>query len=186
METLTQNYKTVCNKYDICLKRNKIENIFTIFFQFKNKNIDVSKFINFKLYELLYELNKDILEDVRIINYHSNDEIDILFLFKQFGKELGITKKYMYIKTVCKQVDNLVTFSSKSVPYEGDIVKGYDNLYNNFSELSAQIVNNHHVNMLYKFNIDMHENLPIYMENMIGILMKKIFYRLKTFIENVK
>jgi hypothetical protein len=38
----------------------------------------------------------------------------------------------------------------------------------------------------YKFSIDMKEDLPIYLENMMGLMMKKIFYRLKVFIEQNK
>ena len=35
------------------------------------------------------------------------------------------------------------------------------------------------------FNYDIKEELPVYMENVMGFMMKKIFYRLKNFIENL-
>ena len=40
--------------------------------------------------------------------------------------------------------------------------------------------------LTYEFNIEFDENIPIYMENMFGLLMKKIFYNLKIFIENIQ
>ena len=34
--------------------------------------------------------------------------------------------------------------------------------------------------------MDINYDLPLYMENSMGFLMKKSFYRLKSFIENLK
>jgi len=40
------------------------------------------------------------------------------------------------------------------------------------------------IRLNFIFNIDVKEDLPIYMENMIGLMMKKIFYNLKLVLEN--
>lgn len=186
METLSANYKTVCNKHDIYLKRNKTENTYLINFMVKNENVDLPNIINFKLYDLLFQLNKDILEHVKIIEQPSSNEAHILFLFKQFGKELGIKKKYMFVKTNIEISNNTIIFHSTSMKYEGDLTKGYDMLHDNCSDLRIFINNKHDIHFIYKFNIMMKDKLPIYMENLIGLLMKKIFYRLKIFIENIK
>ena len=40
------------------------------------------------------------------------------------------------------------------------------------------------LDLYYKFNINTNEDLPIYMENYIGLMIKKIFFNLKVFIDN--
>jgi len=186
MESLT-NYKTVCSKYDIHLKRSKLEDTYMISFTSENtNNINIANIMNFKIYNLIYELNKDVLDAVKIIEQPADDKVHVLFLFKQFGKELGLKKKYMFIETTAQKKGDIITFSSKSIPYNDNLGKDYDRVHNDFSELYANVNNKHKVDILYKFKIDMYDNLPIYMENLMGLLMKKIFYRLKIFIENLK
>jgi hypothetical protein len=41
------------------------------------------------------------------------------------------------------------------------------------------------MNLCYSFAMDLDVELPTYMENMIGLIMKKTIFRLKAFIENI-
>ena len=60
------NTKLICTKDNIILRRHEDLNTFSITFRIKNENIQLSKIINLKLYTLLYELNKDIIENIEI------------------------------------------------------------------------------------------------------------------------
>ena len=182
---MIKNCKIICNKGDISLS--KKEKYFNINFNLKNNNINLNNFLNFKIYELLFELNKDIIEKIEFIDNKINNSLDILLLFHNFGKEFGFKKKYMFIRTLRHNVDNdIVIFKSVNIPYTNEkIKKKYDLMECKLSTLIINIKNHSDVNVNYNFEINIEEELPIYMENLVGILMKKTFHRLKSFIEQI-
>ena len=55
-------------------------------------------------------------------------------------------------------------------------------------EFAKTIINieNSNINMKYNFKILTKEDLPSYMENIIGLMMKKIFYNLKNFVDKLE
>ena len=54
-------------------------------------------------------------------------------------------------------------------------------LHHSFGDVNA--INN--ISFSIDFIITIQDPLPIYMENLIGLMLKKIFYNLKIFIENI-
>jgi hypothetical protein len=62
--TPDNNTKIICDKDNVILRRNEELNTFSLAFGLKNEKIQLSKIINLKLYTLLYELNKEIIESV--------------------------------------------------------------------------------------------------------------------------
>lgn len=179
----------VCGKYDINLNKNKINNNFILEFSIENPSINVYNIVNFSLYKLIADLSQDILERIEIINVITEDvECELLFLFKPFSKELGMSKKYMYIKTIKSIENNVIKFKS----YDLDInrlnveLPGYEKITSDVAELDIKILSPHSANVTYEFNINVNEELPLYMQNMSGLMMKKLFYNLKTFIEMAK
>ena len=89
------NYQLVCNKQDMYLKFNKEENTYMLDFEVENKNFDLNKLINFEIYKIIKTVNEDIIEDIEIISQPSSDEVEVLFIFKRFGKNAGIPQKYL-------------------------------------------------------------------------------------------
>ena len=186
METPANTETTICNKHNILLRKNKNLNNYKLLFQAKNENIQIGNLINFRLYELLGTLNEDIVESIKVVNAHSSDMMDFLMVFKRFGAEVGISKKYMFIRTKMLKHENQTQFISQSIPYEGEVPKGCEQVTGDYANLYIDQKSDSEVTIQYVFNINLNEELPTYMENIIGLLMKKIFYRLKTFIENIK
>ena len=176
----------VCNKHDIILRKIIRGQTYSIEFNLQNDNIIIRNIINFKLYDLIAELNKDVVEKIQTIKESEDGtERDILFVFKRFGKELGILQKFMTIRITLEQDDKQVRLLSRSI--NTDIsVPNCKEMKSNYSNLSVDFITEHNINVKYEFNIDIEEDLPCYMENIIGFLMKKIFYRVKIFIENIK
>ena len=86
MQTL--DTKTICNNNNIILNRNKITEEYAITFKILNGNIRVSSIVTLHLYELLYELNKDIIERFEIINFNENTLNMLLFINKWLGTSL--------------------------------------------------------------------------------------------------
>jgi hypothetical protein len=186
METISSDEAVVCSKNDILLKRKKNEDTFTLSFSSRNPRIKVRNVITFGLYELIGKLNKDVVEKIDIIQTHSPEIIDVLFLFKRFGAEFGIAQKYMFVRIERQCDEKQIRFMSKTVPYRGKPPKGCEAVVSDYANLYVDVNTEHEVFVSYVFHMNLQEELPIYMENIIGLLMKKIFFRLKTFIENIK
>ncbi len=174
-------YQVVCNKQNMPLKLNKDKNTYMLDFEVQNKNFDLNKLMDFQIYNLIKQVNQDIIEDIQIISQPNQDEIEVLFLFKRFGKNAGVPQKYLILNTIRKKTDNLILFTSKDSSINNiEYLQNYDaeRMKCNFAKLTVLTIKDK-IRLNYLFSIDIKEDLPIYMENMIGLMMKKIFYNLK-------
>ena len=181
------NIVKICSKYDVLLERNKSNNDFIISFVLKNDNIILNHIADYSFFKILADINDDLLEDVIIrIDDNNDNNSDMFFLFKPIAKEFGILSKCMSVKTIKQEQEDIITFESKNYDYIPDTMENYDKITCNYSKLDIKIVNNHFLQVKYTFNIDIHEDLPIYMHNLIGMLMKKILLKSKLFIESMK
>ena len=81
-------------------------------------------------------------------------------------------------------MDNLILFKSEDSKLNIEAMNNHtaQRMTCKFAQLTI-IPFQKKLRMNYKFNIDIKEELPIYMENILGLMMKKIFFRLKKFIE---
>jgi len=184
---MSDNYNIICDKQNIILKKNKENKNFLLELTLVNNNIDIKKIINFKIYELMSELNKDIIEKILIEDTELEDKKKILFIFKHICQEFGIPKKYMFLETEIRSDLNSENFKiiGTSIKYDG-VIENSEQVNSDISLLNITLEEDHKMNLTYEFNIEFDENIPIYMENMFGLLMKKIFYNLKIFIENIQ
>ena len=180
------NLITLCNKENILLQKDKNSNIFYIAFDCENKNINIKKIINLKLYNIIYQLNTDLFDNIHVDKINKK-EANILFLFKSLGKEVGIKKKFLYTKTKIEKNKDIIQFKTLDQKYnnKNDIINTYQKINSNYENLVVKKINKHKIQVQYMFKYDIKEDLPIYMENIMGFMMKKIFYRLKKFIENL-
>ena len=179
------NSKIICSKNNIILRRSHDKNTYTMMFDIMNERINLSKIINLKLYTLLYELNKDVIECVDILS-ESETESTILLIFKQFGYEFGISKKYMCLKSYIETSEDSIVIKSNSVnAYKLPGILNCEEIVTPFTNLYVTLNSESAASIKYVFNMEIDEELPIYMENMIGILMKQMFLRIKEFIEKL-
>jgi len=194
------NRKIICSKDNIILKRLKNEDeenedeenedeeneyiYFGIDFQLNNKdNLDMKSIINYKLFNLIGIINKDIIEKSEIINKISDQEIDVLYVFKRFGQDLGISKKYCYFKTFIESDNNKIQISNYSIPYLDSINE--EPILCKDAKITITNLDKSLININYNFKLSIGEELPIYMQNILGILMKKILKNFKIFMENI-
>ena len=184
---MSDNYNIICDKQNIILKKNKENKNFLLELTLVNNNIDIKKIINFKIYELMSELNKDIIEKILIEDTEMENKKKILFIFKHICQEFGIPKKYMFLETEIRSDLNSENFKiiGTSIKYDG-VIENSEQVNSDISLLNITLEEDNKMNLTYEFNIEFDENIPIYMENMFGLLMKKIFYNLKIFIENIQ
>jgi len=177
-------YNILCDKYGVKLKKNKINKRLVLELSCVNEKYKIQELVNINIYNLIAKINSDLLDKVEIINKYDDENLDMLIIFNRFGSELGIPKKYMYVNVKCIKNKNLIKFVSKDLKYEKEI-ENCEQITNSYSDLSVTINNEHNIDINYEFEINMNEDLPIYMEDYLGLLMKKLFIRLKTFIEKM-
>ena len=187
--TMHNTQNILCKKADIILTKIN-NNEYEIHLTSTNNNILFRNIVNFDIYKLLGEVNKKNIESCTMTNQISPDVAEFLFKFKALGLDFGIPKKYMYVKTKCNHIsNNVMEYVSNSIDITDDLkvdVKGYEKITCHTSTLRIELINDKSVQVKYYFNIDIHEDLPIFAQNLLGFLMKNMFLNLKLFIENIQ
>ena len=188
--TINQSNKTIlCDKENITLAKHD-DNRYTISLDSVNNNINFRNIINFNLYSIMGTVNKKHIKSAEMIEQISDNEATFLFLFNALGADFGIPKKYMYLKTTSNILsDNVIQYTSSSIKKDNLVkskVKRYEEITCNISTLTITLNNKSNIHLEYYFDIDIHEDLPLFAKNLIGFIMKKIFINLKSFIENIK
>jgi hypothetical protein len=194
------------------LGKNPEMKLFTLEYNYDNPNFNIVSLINVNIHKLLHEVNKDII-DIIDIHPHPSDpsEHNILYQFRDIGGDLGGFKTYMYVNTkIAKRYasngNTEIIFTSKSIPYEhhGELVHQKYKLLEYplyiqkyiFQETSPSpspslspspcVISNVQVLHMFKLKPDNDSELTVAMENAIGILIKKMYSRLKVAIESLR
>jgi hypothetical protein len=181
----------ICDKHNIKLTSIKEGETtsFKLRFEVKNSAYNLHNAIGFKLFHLLGELNKDIVDETYMEPYDETSSIiNTGIIFKQIGKDFGITQKYIFSKIERTSIDdNCFRFVLSQIdkPISVTVPKKSESAVKSSSILDIKMNSLHHATFTYCFSIEFDEDTPIYMDNMPGMLMKKIFYRLKNFLDNI-
>ena len=191
--------KVVCNKEGVVLLKDENEgnegnkNKYRIIFNAHNSNFPIKAIVGLKLYTLLYELNRDIINTFKIVK-EDNATIETLLLFKPFGKDFGISPKCMHTMSTMNidSVSNACIFDSVDVVDAGGLVnipKKYERIQTTHSKLIVYFLSEHELQFDFTFHLneddDSFEESPIYMENSVALMIKKMFCRLKVFTERM-
>ena len=183
--------KLICNKKNVnlllCESNSGIKK-YRLNFNISNKYVIIDKFINNNLFELICKLNKDIIESYEIFN-NNTKKPKIFILFKKFGSDLGIKQKFSYFETeIFKKSNTNYIINTNVIQCPSILIpnNNYESLDYNSSFINITIINNYSCTIDYIFDtFNTNIEIPIYMENMFGLLTKKLFIRLKLFIENL-
>lgn len=193
------NFIQVCNKGDMLLEVDKNTREYKLTYKMKDlKRLSIEDFLSFKIYDLIKRLNPDLIEDIQIIKIYSEDEIDVFFKFKNIAKQIGMQQRCMILKSI-RTIDNSdpnnikLEFNSNSINKEDTESSFFNNIdLKKYSILDCKFANTYitiqdiNISMTYNFLIHMKEELPQYMENMVGLMMKKIFYNVKKFVDKIE
>jgi hypothetical protein len=182
--------------------------------QFELNNLNATKvntemLLSTSIYELIEKVNNDLIEKIHILDTINNYETDVCILLKPIAKEVGIKQKYVLFRTTKykNNLNNNITFYNKDLIYEhkhliNDYLKSinlntekYEPMTFNFGKthisLNDETIQQNTIEKLInvKFSVDFQltiiDDLPIYMNNLIGLMFKKMFYNLKQFILNL-
>jgi len=175
-------YKVICTKHNIILQKD-IHNRYSFVISFCTKPAEgmFTQLKSHNLYYLLGKLNPDIITNIDIIRGNTNQQ-NTLLIFKRFGQEIGLSQKFLYLKTEVNNItDSLISTKAVSMhclnpPDKCTMIEA------KYADFIIKKIKEHIV-VEFKFNLDLQEDLPTYMKNLPGLLMKKIFIRVKNYIE---
>ena len=203
--------KLICGKGDMLLSEIKSVNFNTRSYNLAftiqlpnstNANANIASLTGFEIYDLLEEQNKELIEKIVILNETDNEAI-ICILLNHIAKEVGIKQKYMLFRStkIVNKLNNSITFYNKDVKLiceklKEDYLKqlnlinsNYEALIYNYGKTQINVYNDNNDVSSVKFNIDFQvivdDDLPLYMENLVGLMVKKMFYNLKNYFINV-
>ena len=179
-----------------------------------SSKINLTNFLSHNIYELLHKINPDLIEKIHILKVYNDDAADVLILLKHIVKEVAIKQKYIifYTKRRIDYQNNTIFFTNQDINLiDENLVKQYlesidldknkyESILYKFGTIKISLTNtsilelsdenntNKIVNTDFEthFQLIMKDKLPIYLENLIGLMIKKIFYNLKVFIDNLK
>ena len=163
-----------------------IKNQYKLEFSIENERINISNIIDFSLIKLIYDLNPDVYEYVNL-NRVSENEAIITLLMKHFFEDLGLPQRFSYINMKRYVEGDKIIFRSKSIrdhrppnmPVDSELMNMRDLICN------CNIITTHKANFDVNVIFDPSMNVPPFAEKMIGMILFKIFKRVKQFIENV-
>jgi hypothetical protein len=156
-------------------------------FYIKNDNFRLSDIINFDLIKLMYDLNPDIYELVQLEKLGDNDAYCLLIL-KHFFEDLGLPQRYAYLHMHKSIVGDTIVF---------DAASDYANLPSNIPtsckptaikniKSVCEIITPHEIQFTHNIYFNEANIMPGFVEKMVGVIINKIFKRVKQFIETVR
>lgn len=189
--------------------------MYQLTYDFKNlnsKKVSIKYLINNIFSNLLEKLNPDLIEKIQILNKINDNELDILILLKHLAKEVGVKQKYILFRASRIINKNTIIFINKDISlidkellksykqnidikkYE-PIIFNYGKIFINFNNLDSteliKLITEERFNRMIDMNfiidyqIITDDDLPIYMENLLGLMFKKIVYNFKQFIDKL-
>jgi hypothetical protein len=162
------------------------KNHYKLTFTMENKNIIISKIIDFSLIKLIYDLNEDVYETVNIEKINESEAI-VTILMKHFFEDLGLPQRYSFIHMRKVVEEDKIIFYSQTIknhrpegmPENAEVIA-----IENMTSI-CHIITPHLINFSFIFNFNEIMNVPHFAEKMVSLIINKIFKRVKQFIENI-
>ena len=87
---------------------------YNLLFSIENKNINLCSIINFELIKLIYELNKDVCENMNLEKLDENNA-QTTILIKNFFEDLGLPQKYTSLHILKTSDNKSITFDFSTI-----------------------------------------------------------------------
>jgi hypothetical protein len=163
------------------------KNDYSLCFQMENNNIILSKVIDFNLVKLIYSLNSDIYEKINIEIINENEAIFNL-LIRNLFEDLGLPQRFSYVRSKRFVGENNIKFVSQTIktnrpdgmPANAELMplQRFD--------CNCDIITPHKINFTCNIVFESIMFIPAVAEKLVGLILYKIFKRVKQFIENVR
>jgi hypothetical protein len=169
--------------------------IYNLQFTLHNDHFYLAKILNIDILTLIYDLNRDIYE--KVINVKNGEnEADTIILFRHFFEDVGFPQRYSHtnvIKTIEYDEDGiqekvirfLSTGVDTSVPKPSCVPASAEKTDMTRMETECILTSPHRAECTIHVTFGNQMTIPPFLEKMIGVIIYKIFSRVKKFIENV-
>jgi hypothetical protein len=162
-------------------------NNYNLSFEMENNHIILSKIIDFNLVKLIYDLNVDIYEKVNLKIINEN-EATINLLMKHLFEDLGLPQRFSYVHVKKTFEPNSISFELQTIksnrpegmPLDAELMPMKNMICN------CDIITQHKIKFTFNVLFENHMLLPPVVEKIVGLILYKIFNRVKQFIENVR
>lgn len=165
------------------IKMERIDkNKYVLSFSVSSEKLYLKKIIDFSILKLLYELNKDIFDDFYFTQ--ENEGANVYFLIKHFFSDFGFPQKYLSLN-----VEKVEDEKNKTLVFvcqddkSGFFEKG-DQLNTEIIQFKCKFFNDHYAELESTIFFDKNTEIPAFVEKMAGVLIGKIVFKVKQFIEN--
>lgn len=177
---------TLYTKNDFTFTKNEPNN-YSLSFYLENNHFLLAKIINFDMIKLIYDLNVDIYQDIHLNKINEN-EATINLLLKHLFEDAGLPQRYSYLHIHKYEQDNKIIFNGKSIKTETPIHMPADAEQAPIEDMNLEfhILTPH--KLLFNCNVIFEKTMtvPAVAERLIGMILYKIFNRLKQFIDKVQ
>lgn len=200
-----QGFKTICSKDDVLLKLRRqepgsiVKNTFMIDFDINNPEASLVKFCSYNIFKLMFELNReDAIQELRLTEPTDDSRAQILIVFKRKGDDVGIKQKYLRLNLNMIMLpipSGGTNYVFEGAPigigkYSSDLTytaPGSEEVIDVDAILCMSLTTDHHIRVQFMLSVPAPaRQQPSYIENSLGIVMKKILSRTKTFIERIR
>ena len=137
--------------------------------------------------KLIYDLNPDIYIETQLVKIN-DEEVNLTCILKHFFEDLGLPQKYSHVHMTKKIENNNILFISKSITDSKPTNVPVDSELLAISEMicTCNIESSHKINFLFDIKFDSKRKLPpLPVIKIVGVILNKIFKRVKQFIENL-
>ena len=193
-----------CDKDSVYLSRDKPNYMYLIEFRARNEKIRIDALLTFDIYNMMYELNKDLFDSCHIAHPDPADpsRAEILFVFKSI---MGLGERYTHVYTDMphllhqqNQIQNqVIEIASMNVPKNSPspsllrhlIPKRAEQIDSDNSNIIIHVQpDGHTIQFHYKFKLQLSKpddviSVPPFVDKAVSTMMKTIFVRMKQFIE---
>ena len=163
------------------------KNQYKLTFNMENKHIILSQIIDFSLIKLIYDLNPDVYEKVNIEKINENEAV-VTLLMKHLFEDLGLPQRFSHIHMIKSVEERRIIFNSQSITDQRPEGMPNDAELMAIKKLNCicNLVSDHNIGFSVNVNFDQNMNVPSFAEKLVGMILYKIFKRVKLFIENVR
>jgi hypothetical protein len=167
----------------VCEQKNQ----YKLQFNMENNNIILSKIVDFNLIKLIYDLNPDVYEKVNIEKLNENEAI-VTLLMKHLFEDIGLPQKFSHIHMVKSIEERRIVFNSQSIRDRRPEDMPIDSELMAIQQLICicNLVSDHNIGFSVNVIFDQNMIIPSFAEKLVGMILHKIFKRVKLFIENVR
>ena len=175
------------NKDDIVIER-KAYGVYDVEFSLTNdNNVNIRNIINIDFMKIVYQLNKDLINDIKI---NKKDECngELYLKFRHLFEDLGFPQFYSTMKLKIDRKENEVYFSAKSDEVEIEFERDDEIIKGPKFNMECKIACPNETKLELKMRIILDwDNIPLtdFLEKICIKITKKIVNRIRGFVSNL-